>query len=245
MQHSYYLLNWKLYRSYAATREWCTQYGEELAALGQRAHIVLFPEISSLAFVASHLRHPLLMGAQYCSAVPHGSYTGAISAQSLAEIGCSVCIVGHYETRQLFHLTDETITAITQTLLAYKITPVICIGEQSKTPDDQQRERSIAQQLKPLEPILTDSPSPLHLMIAYEPVWAIGASQPPAPDYISGTGAILKAWSLRFPHHRITLLYGGSVQESSIESLRQISFYEGFMLGRASLDMQTLKKLIY
>jgi triosephosphate isomerase len=245
MQKPYFILNWKLNRSYASAISWCTDHAHDFAQLAERAHIILCPETTSLAALAPVLPHTISLGAQYCSAVDSGNFTGAVSAQSLAELGCTYCIVGHHETRELFHMTDDDICTSVATLMSHHMTPIICVGESQHIADEQTRSTYLLKQLATLETLLTTPHSHKHLMIAYEPVWAIGAPQPPPPAYLMHVGKVLRQWSDQFPAFHITLLYGGAVQEIAIQELQKLTIYEGFMIGRASLDMQTLKKLVY
>jgi triosephosphate isomerase (TIM) len=245
MQKPNFVLNWKLNRPYSEAVAWCTEHAHDLSLLAERAHIILCPEITSLAALAPVLPQNIALGAQYCSSVNSGNYTGAISAQSLAELGCTYCMVGHHETRRLFHLTDHDIAATMATLMSHQITPIICIGEAQHIDNEQERSTYLLKQLAPLEIILTIPHPHNRFIIAYEPVWAIGAPQPPPPAYLLHVGQALHQWSGKFPAFQISWLYGGAVQETAIHELQKLTIYDGFILGRASLDMQTLKKLVY
>jgi len=197
--------------------------------------------------MAQLLRNSLLaVGAQNCSEHIQGSYTGQVDALSLAQAGCTYCIIGHSESRAYCHETSEQIARKITCLLQQNIMPIICIGE---TKGDYEQGRTYAvleQQLLPIrEVLIAHANSNTSYIIAYEPVWAIGTGIAPSTEYIAQVFSWVCEYCTEYlPDTTIRLLYGGSVNENNAADLKKISGINGFLIGGASLDVQKLQKII-
>jgi len=226
-----YIANWKSYFTYNQSIAWLKSHSDELSKLAQHNDIIMCPDF--LTLTALHARNSdVKLGAQNCSAYQPGAYTGEISAQSLNELGVAYCIVGHSERRQLFHETlDESARKINM-LLMYSITPIICVSDNYKV--------ELSSILPHLHPTKTT-----HLIIAYEPISAIGTGIIPQPERIETVLAEIKQEIIKFsPNLLFSLIYGGSVSFSVACEFKKIPLLDGFLIGKASTDFQELKKIV-
>jgi triosephosphate isomerase (TIM) len=241
--------NWKMYFSYKQAIKWAYQQEESLRELTKltRNALVLCPSFESLQSLHTILKNTCIgLGAQNCSEHSLGAYTGQISAQSLAEIGCSYCIIGHSEQREYGHEMHDQISQKMVQLSQYGIKPIVCIGESKKDFDQRNTLSILENQLIPICNALQELNYPAqHLFIAYEPIWAIGTSIIPETTHLEKVFAhIKKIASSRKNHYSISLLYGGSVTSLNCKKLKEVENIEGFLIGKASTDFQELKKIV-
>jgi len=227
MLNKLYIANWKMYLSHTQASAWLQAHGAEIAALAKENTIVICPDFTLLPNM-----HGLLYGAQNCAAEQAGAYTGEISAQTLKELGCSYCIVGHSERRTLFGETTQECAKKITLLQENGIIPIYCIGEQ------EQSSNPYAVLKSQLDPVLQEAPQ--HLIVAYEPVWAIGTGKTPPTAFLTEVVTWIKEYiPVNFP-----VIYGGSVTEVTIRELKSITIIDGFLIGKASTDFQQLKKIV-
>lgn len=179
---------------------------------------------------------PLRWGAQDCSAEDEGAFTGEVSARMVREFGARHVIVGHSERRAGHGETDGHVAGKAQRALAAGLTPIVCIGERAEERDGHQTAQVLRRQLLQLVRTLgRDLPS---VVIAYEPVWAIGSGQSATPGMIDDTHGLI-AHTLAFhaglsaPHVRI--LYGGSVNPRNADAILACRRVAGVLVGNASL----------
>jgi len=240
-----YIANWKMNLSFTESIDFCTNNLDLLKTLSSTANIVICPSFVALAPIAQVLKNTTIaLGAQDCSEHATGSYTGEVSAQSLAETGATYSIVGHSE-RRMYH-NEDTATLIKKIDLLYqnKITPIICVGE---TKEDFLHKKTFDALTEQLELILKTIAYHKHdhAIIAYEPFWAIGTGIVPDNVYL----AEIFAWLEQFINAYIRdctkqLLYGGSVNQKNIHQLKSIPKIDGFLIGGASTDLQEFYKII-
>lgn len=226
----YLIANWKMYISYKESLQLLKQY-QTLEYDGQKISLVVCPSYESLSLFEQH-RPNFLWAAQNCSAQEAGAYTGQVSIQSLKELGCSYCLIGHYECRMYLQETNQDIYTKYQHLCARTIKPIFCIGNEqgSSLQDDAQ---SLYEQL-----VLVKNHK--NLMVAYEPYWAIGAHSIPSFDYLQGIITYLK--TILDPS--TTFLYGGSITSTTLVDVRLRTLFDGFLIGKASTDFQAFKKIV-
>ncbi len=172
-----------------------------------------------------------LIGAQNVSAFGEGAYTGEITAGMLRELGCHFCLVGHSERRQYFKETVEETAAKLAKLLEAGVLPVLCIGETLEQRESGQLEAVLSYQLGPVHGLAGDAP----LVVAYEPVWAIGTGVAAEPSDVADAHALVKRLLDEAGHGGTAALYGGSVKPKNAESLGRIEGVDGFLVGGASL----------
>jgi len=250
-QHYLYVANWKMRMPFREAMRFATSHYDELVKLttSNNHKIVLCPSTEILYPLAQMFKEtPVQVGAQACSTHSLGAFTGQTSAQSLQEVGCSYCIVGHSEVKKEFLQNDDQIAHICTHLLDYDITPILCIGESEQEHADGQTLKVLERQLAPLIEAITTKTAVhpyLTLYIAYEPIWAIGTGKPARADHVemvlSWLADHIKQKKLSIP---CKLLYGGSISPENIDSLKKTSALDGFLIGTASLDFQNFKKIV-
>jgi triosephosphate isomerase len=174
-------------------------------------------------------------GAQDCSAHEHGAYTGEVSVAMLAEFGCRYVIVGHSERRAYHAEGDQAVADKAKIALARGITPIVCVGETLAERESGQTEAVVKRQLSAV--IHTLGPCVGEIVVAYEPVWAIGTGKTATPDQAQEVHALLRA-QLRAATQRadaMRLLYGGSVKPDNASTLFGQPDIDGGLIGGASL----------
>lgn len=183
----------------------------------------------------------VLYGAQNVHHADAGAYTGEISAQMLAALGCRIVEVGHSERRRDELETDELIGAKVAAIRRYGMWPLVCVGESGAQHDDGLSMQVVVGQLERIFERTTDEDA-RSLLVAYEPWWAIGAGATAAPlKHIARLHADIHMWlSERWPGgDQIPVLYGGSVDLSNAAPLLATSGVDGLFVGRAALDPLT------
>ena len=228
--------NWKMNGTREASAQLVSSIGSSAPF---QCDVVVIPPVIYMQEVSGLLRtESVLMGAQNVSPYEHGAYTGEISAPMISEFGCSYCLIGHSERRMLFGESNETTVAKFETLLKYRIKPILCVGETIEQRNSGHTVEVVSGQLRSVLEFF--SPSDLaHAVIAYEPVWAIGTGETASPrvagevhasirDIIRGKDQNL-ADSMR-------ILYGGSVNPSNAYSLISEVDIDGALVGGASLS---------
>jgi triosephosphate isomerase len=240
-----YVANWKMNMSYRQSLDFCRNNLDQLNTLAHSARIVLCPSFVALEPMAQIIKKSdVAIGAQNCSEYEGGAFTGQVSAASLAEVGVTYCLVGHSEQRIYCGETTEKIIKKIALLYSHTIMPIICIGENK---DAFLQQKTIAALTEQLEPILTTIAYQQykHIIIAYEPFWAIGTGIIPENKYLEEIFAWLQQFiALHAPHATTQLLYGGSINEKNIHQLKTIKHIDGFLIGGASTDFETFYEII-
>ena len=225
--------NWKMHGNHRA-------YAELLAGIiGVRpfgcdvAVCVPYPYLSetAVALAGSDLR----WGAQDCSAHEQGAYTGEVSAAMLAEFGCRYVIVGHSERRQYHAETDQLVADKAKAALACGITPIVCVGETLAQREAGQTEAVVKRQLSAVIHALGHCAG--EMVVAYEPVWAIGTGRVATPEQAQSVHALLRAQLSAATAHAgdMKILYGGSMKPDNAVSLLSQPDIDGGLIGGASL----------
>jgi triosephosphate isomerase len=183
------------------------------------------------------------LGGQDCHAETSGAYTGDISAEMWADIGATYVIVGHSERRTLHGETDAIVAAKASAVIRAGLTPIICIGESLIERDSGRTLDVIATQLAGSVPAASGENE---VVIAYEPVWAIGTGRTPTTAQVAEVhGAISQALAARFGERgkAIRLLYGGSVKPDNAKELMAVPGVDGALVGGASLKAADFLKI--
>lgn len=245
-----FVANWKMQFSYLQAIDFCRQHGTELDARA-KAHgltVVLCPTIPALPVMVDVLRNTsILLGAQDCSRFKEGPYTGEISARSIAEVGCSYCVVGHSERRRHVGETDAQAAEKIGNLLAVGVVPILCVGETYEERCQKNTIKVIEEHLYNLTVAIRAAAYPVErLVCAYEPVWAVGTGCVADCQDIAQAIRVIKEWFAReCPQVKdVICLYGGSVNEKNIAEIRSIDLLGGFLVGAASLDFQKFKNML-
>ncbi len=240
------IANWKMEKTHIQSIEWCYINFDSLNQLAQdtQCTIVICPTFTALAPIASLAnRSHIKIGAQNCAFKESGAYTGDVSCLSLKEIGCSYCIVGHSERKFYHQETDQRIAEKVQLLLEHEIKPILCIGE---TKQEQINGITLAVLIKQLTAGLDlIKQKTAHLYVAYEPIWAIGSNKVPSADALDEIcQELLTFQKNEYPSLTLDILYGGSINEQTIQNVKNNSLITGYLIGKASLDFQKFKNTV-
>ena len=239
----YIMANWKM----NTPSESIKHYVDEISTqCSHKLKVVICPPHPYLDLLSTYIRSTktdsLILGAQNVAAHLTGAQTGEVSARMLAAMKARFCIVGHSERRTLFHETDHIIHHKINQLHQHDLGAVLCIGE--NTHDKQSGhtkhliETSLLTALHGVEP--TD-----RIMIAYEPLWAIGTSTAADPSYINEIVSFMRQLiQKQWPHYHIPILYGGGVNTTNIKDLLNQSTVDGFLCGGVSLKSSSFKHLL-
>ena len=226
--------NWKMNGLRASGAEFAAMVSgaRELTA----THIIVCPPATLIAEFAARARGASLrIGAQDCHPEPAGAFTGDISAEMLKDAGASAVIVGHSERRIYHKETDAQVRA--KALAAHRagLLAIACVGE---TRAERESGSALGVVSSQLDGSLPDGLSPENLVVAYEPVWAIGTGLTPKPDEIAEMHGFIRQHlcaRLGGGMRRMRILYGGSVKGANAQELRSVADVDGFLVGGASL----------
>jgi triosephosphate isomerase (TIM) len=247
MNHRYIVANWKMYLSYFQVEHWIAQYGEPLGTITgshPTVSLIICPSFESLSLVGRHFRTSISLGAQDSSQHSPGAFTGSVSALSLAQLGCTYCIIGHSERRRDCQETNLAIAQKAVQLLQQEIIPIICIGENQGEREAGYAKKIVEEQvISIINSLMMVKPSKLPLFIAYEPIWAIGTGITPQPEELSEMMKFISSLLAHYPLPGYKILYGGSVDAASVQPLLNLPL-DGFLIGKASTNFQELKKIV-
>jgi triosephosphate isomerase (TIM) len=225
--------NWKMHGDHKANAELLAAIVGGRPYLGEVAVCVPFPYLSetAVALAASDIR----WGAQDCSAHEQGAFTGEVSAAMLHEFGCRYAIVGHSERRQFHAESDQLVADKAKAALARGITPIVCVGETLVQREANETEAVVKRQLSAVIHTLAHCAG--EMVVAYEPVWAIGTGKTATPEQAQAVHALLRvqlgAATARAAQMKI--LYGGSVKPDNAAQLFAQGDIDGGLVGGASL----------
>jgi len=210
--------------------------------------VIIAPPFTALRSVAEVIAgSPILLSAQNLHEAEKGAYTGEISGAMLREAGCACVIVGHSERRTLFGEGDDRINRKLRSALAAGLKPIFCVGESLREREEGTMETVIKRQLKEGLNNLTADDIGL-LVIAYEPVWAIGTGKTATPDQAGEVHRFIREWIARRygPEQAagLAILYGGSVTPKNIAELMAQPDINGALVGGASLEVDSFVRII-
>ena len=240
--------NWKMYKTPAQAAAYIESLNPLLGTADNAAELILFPSTCSLPdAVAAAGGTELRIGAQNMHWLDAGAYTGETSPQMLTALGCTHILIGHSERRQYAHETDEQVNWKLKAAIQHGLVPVVCVGEHlaqreaNQTADVLRHQTAAA--LAGLKP--EDAAT---LVMAYEPVWAIGTGRTATPELAEEAHAIIRneiAAALGNEVAEATrILYGGSVKPDNAASLCCMKDVDGALVGGASLDPASFAGII-
>ena len=239
--------NWKMFK----TCKEATDTAQHLALLTKdvtKVDIMIAPSFTSLVPVSAALEgSPVALGAQTLHWENEGAFTGEISAGMILSCGCSHVLIGHSERRQFFGETDETVNRRVACAVKHHLVPVLCIGETEKERDDEKTMNVLDKQVKDgLKGLGSDALK--DLVLAYEPVWAIGTGRTASPAQVQEVHCFLRSLiTTMFGQdfaRLIRIIYGGSVKPSNISELMSLEDVDGALEGGASLAAETFNDII-
>jgi triosephosphate isomerase len=214
--------NWKMYKGPRETREFCSAFRPP-----EGVEAVLCPPFVSLA-AAVESGHTVF--AQNVHWADEGAFTGEVSAPMLLELGVAGAIVGHSERRQYFDETDETVARRTVSALGHGLRVIACVGESLEEREAGQTEFVLRIQVEAIADAVGPHES---LVVAYEPVWAIGTGRTATPEQTREAHAFVKSLL------DVPVLYGGSVKPDNAAELLGQPGVDGALVGGASLDVES------
>jgi len=240
--------NWKMNKDIHETASFIADLKERLKDFKGGANILICPPFTSLLVAGSLLKgSPLSLGAQNMSQFDEGAYTGEVAGRMLVAAGCAYVILGHSERRQYFLETDATVNLKAKKALSLGIAPILCVGESLQEREQGLTDRVVSTQIKG---VLRDiMPAEMEkVIIAYEPVWAIGTGKNATPEQANQVHRLIRKiigqaynWALA---ERITILYGGSMNASNAPALLSSSDIDGGLIGGASLKPEVFMSII-
>jgi triosephosphate isomerase len=229
--------NWKMHKTNAEARAFVAAFLPELHRTD--VDVVICPPHTALHTVAEAVEGTAVMvAAQNMHEAEHGAFTGELSAAMLAQAGARAVVLGHSERRELFGETDAALAGKVPVALAAGLLPILCVGETEPERDAGETERKLRHQVQTdLAPVADEQLA--DVVIAYEPIWAIGTGRTATPEQAQEAVAFVRALiggRDRGAAERIRILYGGSVKAANAAELFGQPDVDGGLVGGASLD---------
>ncbi len=239
--------NWKMYKKVDEAVEFVKRLTEKIDTLEDR-EVVIAPPFTAL-YPLKDLVSPswLSLSAQNCFWEEKGAYTGEISPVMLKDVGCSYTIVGHSERRQYFGEKNEDINKKLKALIKVGIRPIFCVGERLEEREAGKTFEVIKSQIDGgLDGL--DSVDVAKVVIAYEPVWAIGTGKTASPQQAQEVHAFIREHLAMLTNksvaNEIRILYGGSVKPNNVDSLMSENDIDGALVGGASLEVDSFLRIV-
>lgn len=240
------IANWKMNYGVEESLSFVESFQEITRA--EKVEVVICPPFTSLDSVASTLKNKVArIGAQNCHFEESGAFTGEISPVFLKELGCTFVLLGHSERRHIFGETDEQISKKVKAVLKQGLTAVLCVGEKLEEREDGKTWQVIGAQLQASLSVI--SPADMkNIVIAYEPVWAIGTGKNATPAMAEEVHQSIRKWidenKGRTVAEGFRILYGGSVNQDNAASLMKEPDIDGLLIGGASLKVDSFSRII-
>lgn len=239
--------NWKMYKTLAETRTFFSAF-TPVVANSKHCDIVIAPPFTAISAAAEATKNTnIAISGQNVSWSKEGAFTGEVSATMLAEAGCRYVIIGHSERRQLFRESDDNVAKKTLMALEAGLIPIVCLGETGE-------ERDAGLTGEVLRRQFSGGPGALapeefsRILLAYEPVWAIGTGRTATPEIAADAHRLLRRCAgERFSVHlasALRILYGGSVKPDNIKGLMAQEELDGALVGGASLDPKSFVSIV-
>jgi triosephosphate isomerase (TIM) len=238
--------NWKMYKTSLEARSFISALAGGISSSGRRICLAVpFTALEGAAEAAEGTA--IEIGAQNMHDQLEGAFTGEISAPMLKSSGARFVLLGHSERRQHFFESNPFIHSKLLSALKCGLTPILCVGELSHEREGGKHEEVLKLQLSECLKEITPSEA-LRVVIAYEPVWAIGTGKTATPEIAQATHKAIRLWlEERFGKEasdKIPLLYGGSVKPDNIEKLMSQADIDGVLVGGASLDVKSFAQIV-
>jgi triosephosphate isomerase len=239
--------NWKMFKTQAETRAFFSAF-RPLVSGAKHCDIVIAPPFTAIpAAVEAAENTNVAISAQDVYWEKEGAFTGEVSTNMLVEAGCRYVIIGHSERRQFFGETDESVAKKTKAALAAALTPIICLGETlAHRESGQTHQFCRVQFLGGLGALTPEEFS--RILIAYEPVWAIGTGRTATPEIAADVHRFLRQCAAECfsaaQASNLRILYGGSVKPDNVRGLMAEEELDGALVGGASLDAKSLASIV-
>jgi len=239
--------NWKMYKTPAETVQFFEKF-RPLVEKSEHCEIVICPPFTNLAAAVDAAKGTRVrVGAQNVAWAKEGAFTGEISGPMISAVGASHAIVGHSERRQYFAETDETVLKRTLAALEFGLTPIVCVGERLEERESGHTEAVLVRQFRNGIAGLTPEQF-ARIVIAYEPVWAIGTGKTATPEIAADAHRAIRG-QVREKFGKeaadaVRILYGGSVKPDNTRTLMAQPEIDGTLVGGASLDAVSFASIV-
>jgi triosephosphate isomerase len=239
--------NWKMYKTPAETTAFFEKF-RPLTEPSKHCEIVICPPFTDLAAAVEAAKGSgIHIGAQNIAWKKEGAFTGEISGPMIVASGATYAIVGHSERRQYFGETDETVLQRTVAALEFGLTPIVCVGERLEERESGSTEAVLARQFQGGIALLSERQF-ARIVIAYEPVWAIGTGKTATPEIAAGAHRAIRGQvRAKFGDDAadaVRILYGGSVKPDNVATLMAQPEIDGALVGGASLDPASFASIV-
>lgn len=240
--------NWKMYKLLDEAVDTALEL-KPLVANANHCEVIIAPVFVHLKIIADRLEGSnIQVAAQNCSTeTEHSARTGEVCADMIKDVGCSHIIIGHSERRLFYGETDESVNQKTKACLSFGLTAIVCVGESLDERESGNAEDVVKKQLLGALEGLTVS-NMERIIIAYEPVWAIGTGETATPEQAQEIHAFINRVLNETHSEKVAentrILYGGSVKPSNIKELMNEANIDGALVGGASLDAKSFAQII-
>ncbi len=239
--------NWKMYKTPAETTAFFEKF-RPLVEKSSHCEIVICPPFTNLAAAVEAVKGSNIhIGAQNIAWAKEGAFTGEISGPMIRSTGATHAIIGHSERRQYFCESDETVLKRTQAALEFGLTPIVCVGERLEQREGGKTEAVLIEQFGKGIAGLNDQQF-AKIIIAYEPVWAIGTGKTATPEIAADAHRTIRG-EVRAKFGKeaadaVRILYGGSVKPDNAKTLMAQPEIDGVLVGGASLDAVSFANIV-
>lgn len=240
--------NWKMHNTAAQTAELLSEFVPDVSDALSDRQVAVAPPFTALETAAGVLTDtPIDLAAQNVHAEAHGAFTGEVSGPMLKAVGCRYVIIGHSERRQYFGESDQQVAAKILAAQRDGLTPIVCVGESLAARERDETLDVITQQIRGA----LDGQSAAaiaDLVVAYEPVWAIGTGRSASPQQAQEVHAairtVLAALGNQPSANAVRILYGGSVKPDNVDGLLSQTDIDGALVGGASLQVESFARIV-
>ena len=240
--------NWKMHGTRAEAEQLLSALKAQVTELSDR-EVVVAPPFTALETASRLLTgSPIRLAAQNLHWEPQGAFTGEVSGRMLTELGCTYVILGHSERRQYFAETDEQVARKVRAAQRDGLAPIVCVGE---TLEERERGDTLTVIRRQIRGGLHEQEKAAiaALVIAYEPVWAIGTGRTATPDQAQDVHAAIRATVAEMADQptadAVRILYGGSVKPDNVDGLMTQADIDGALVGGASLQAESFARIVH
>ncbi len=239
--------NWKMYKTIGEAISFVVRLQSELGVV-QNREVVIAPPFTALHAVRQVLSVPgFKTAAQNCHWEEKGAFTGEISTKMIQDAGCCYVIVGHSERRHVFGETNEETSKKVRAVFDRELIPILCVGEKLDQREAGKTFDVVSSQIAAVAAVLSKEESG-KLVLAYEPVWAIGTGKTATPDQAQEVHRFIRdKYASLFDKevaNGLRILYGGSVKPDNVDALMSQKDIDGMLVGGASLEVASFKRIV-
>jgi triosephosphate isomerase len=236
--------NWKMHLDHVEAIHLTQQIGVLLRTVNHdNVDVLVIPPAVDLRSVSSVIdadRLPIALGAQHASCFDAGAYTGEISVSMLKRLQVRYVLVGHSERRTMFHMDDEIVASTFEAARRGGVTPIVCVGESSEIRDAREHVGFVSEQVQRAVGSASDG----DLVIAYEPIWAIGTGVSAESADIAEMANVIRHALPASLRETTPILYGGSVKTTNAAEIARYGQVNGFLIGAASLKAEEFTEIV-